>query len=280
MDLTQQVKCAQMDLLMELHRICEKWDIPYFLIGGTLIGAIRHEGFIPWDDDIDVGMLRTDYDRFMKVCQKELEDAYILHDWHTDLYLPNPFAKLKIRGTHYPEQISAKSKVDDGIFIDIFPFDSTPAEPGLRKKQARQMKLCRKILLVRCGFSLGEGSVLKKLVYGALKLGSCFRSIRGWKKWGDRIQNRYNHLETKTVTNMGGSYSYERESHPRVELEETVLHKFENGMFRIPKGYDSLLRRCYGDYMKLPPEDQRVGVHHVQNIDFGDYRIRYQHPTN
>ena len=63
MDLTQQVKCAQMDLLMELHRICEKWDIPYFLIGGTLIGAIRHEGFIPWDDDIDVGMLRAEIGR-------------------------------------------------------------------------------------------------------------------------------------------------------------------------------------------------------------------------
>lgn len=278
MDITQQVKCAQMDLLTELHRICEKWDIPYFLIGGTLIGAIRHEGFIPWDDDLDVGMLRKDYDRFWQVCEKELDPQYYLHDWNTDPRCPNPFTKLKIRGTHYPEKISAKSGMDDGIFIDIFPFDNTPGEPKLRKKQARQMRFCRKVLLVRCRFSLGEGSVPKKLVYGALKLASCVRSVKGWKKTAQRIQTRYNDRQTETVTNMGGSYSYERESHPRAELAQTVLHPYEAGMYRIPQGYDSLLRRCYGDYMQLPPEDQRVGVHYVQGIDFGSYQIRYDHP--
>lgn len=274
MDITQQVKCAQLDLLEELHRLCEKNGISYFLVGGTLIGAIRHKGFIPWDDDIDVGMLRGDYERFRQVCGKELDSAYALYDWHSDPGSPNPFLKLRIRGTHYPEKISAGSNMVDGIFIDIFPFDSTPAEPKLRRRQARQMRLCRKILLVRCGFSLGEGSALKKLVYGTLKLLSRVRSVEGWKKKADAIQTRYNHLDTVTVTNMGGSYSYERESHPRAQLEKTVLHPFEQGQYRIPEGYDDLLRRCYGDYMQLPPEDQRVGIHQVQGVDFGSYQIR------
>ena len=135
-------------------------------------------------------------------------------------------------------------------------------------------KLSRNILLVRCGFSLGEGSALKKLVYGTLKLLSRVRSVEGWKKKADAIQTRYNHLDTVTVTNMGGSYSYERESHPRAQLEKTVLHPFEQGQYRIPEGYDDLLRRCYGDYMQLPPEDKRVGIHQVQGVDFGSYQIR------
>lgn len=274
MNIERKVKCAQVDLLCELHRICEKWDIPYFLIGGTLIGAIRHQGFIPWDDDIDVGLLWEDYARLAQACAQDLDPAYVLCDWHTDPHSPHPFYKLKIRGTHYTEELSAVSQMDDGIFIDIFPYDNIPDSLRLQKKQARQARLIRKILLVRCGFRLDRGSLPKKLIYGTLKLCSCYRSVAGWKRKFEQVQHRYNRGKTATVTNLGGSYTYWRESKPRAILEKTVLHVFENGQFSIPEDYDSFLRSCYGDYMQLPPPEQQVGRHGVLQVDFGGYEIR------
>lgn len=269
------VKCAQMDLLIELDRICQKWDIPYFLIGGTLIGAIRHEGFIPWDDDIDVGLLWEHYDRLKEACRQDLDPAYELHDWHADPWSPHPYFKLKIRGTHYPEEINGQSKMNNAIFIDIFPYDNAPDDQKLRKKQAKKIFLMRKILLLRCGFDLGKGSLPKKVIYSVLKLLSRVRSVAGWKRAFEKEQHRYNQGKTLVATNMGGSYTYERESKPRAILEKTSLHKFENGMFQIPADYDTFLRSCYGDYMQLPPVEQQVGRHNVTGIDFGDYVIRY-----
>ena len=274
--MTTNAKRAQMDLLAELDRICKKWDIPYFLIGGTLIGAIRHGGFIPWDDDIDVGLLWEDYAKLKQVCEEELDPQYFLHDWDSDPASPHPFYKLKIRGTHYPEGLAAGSKMNDGIYIDIFPYDNIPESQFLQKIHAARIYLIRKILLLRCGFDLSGNSTLKKILNGTLKFCSRILSVKCWKKKYMSISHRYNGEQTTYVTNMGGSYSYWRESKPRAILEAVTDHKFEDGMFSIPEDYDTFLRSCYGDYMQLPPEHQRIGRHDVGDIDFGDYQIRYQ----
>lgn len=275
MDTVTMAKNAQMDLLTELDRICKKWDIPYFLVGGTLIGAIRHGGFIPWDDDIDVGMLWEDYDRLREACQKDLDPAYMLHNWDDDPYSPHPFYKLKICGTHYPEGLAANSKMNDAIYIDIFPFDNAPDNKFLRKVQAAQVYILRKILLLRCDFDLSGESKLRKVLYGTLKFASRICSVKTWKRTLARVRQRYNKGVTQVVTNMCGAYSYARESKPRAMLTETMPHAFEKGAFSIPKQYDAYLRGCYGDYMQLPPEDQRIGKHEIVGIDFGTYQIRY-----
>lgn len=269
-----QFKSAQMDLLYELHRICQKHAIRYFLDAGTLIGAIRHDGFIPWDDDIDVGMLRQDYDRFIEACKEELDPAYTLYDWHKDPYSPLPFLKLKINGTHYREEISAGSKMNDGIFIDIFPYDNAPDAPAARKKQAWKLFWIRKILLLRCGFRLDGGSIAKKLIYGTLNLVSRVRSVAAWKKSCDRILIQYRDADTTYVTNMCSAYKYEKMTFPREMLREQILHRFETGMFCVPEQYDAALRQVYGNYMQLPPEEQRAGRHGVLHMDLGSYRIR------
>lgn len=275
MESTDLVKCAQIDLLLELRRICKKWNIPYFLIGGTLIGAIRHQGFIPWDDDIDVGMLWEDYARFYQACKEDLDPAYVLHDWHEDPASPHPYFKLKIRGTHYPEAVSANSAMDDGIFIDVFPYDNAPNNKFMRRIQAWQIFVIRKILLLRCDFELGRDSTSKKLIYSILKVFSHVRSIESWKSSFEKVQHRYNKGTTQVATNMCGAYSYERESKPRALLEKVTEHVFEGEMFSVPEDYDGFLRSCYGDYMQLPPEEQRIGIHHVQGVDFGSYTVRY-----
>lgn len=274
MDIMEQVKYAQLDLITELDRICKKHDLPYFMVGGTLIGAVRHNGFIPWDDDIDVGMLWEDYQKLRQACDQDLDPAYMLHDWYSDPNSPHPFFKLKIRGTHYREELSGNSKMDDGIFIDIFPFDNVPDNKLAQRLQAMERKIIRKILLVRCGFVLDGGSLPKKIVYGLLKVLSYIRSVEGWKKRFEKVRTRYNNKKTPFVVNMCGAYSYEKEKKPRTMMENTVSHAFEDRQFSIPADYDTYLRGCYGDYMQLPPEEKRVGIHHVQLVDLGDYTIR------
>lgn len=271
---TDLVKCAQLDLLVELKRICDENEINYFLVGGTLIGAIRHNGFIPWDDDIDVGMLREDYEQFITACKTQLNQEYGLYDWYIDAASPIPFLKLKIKGTHYREGLAENTNVNDEIFIDVFPFDNAPDSIILRNFQGVEIYLLKKILLLRCGYTIEKNSgVAKKAAYKVLNTVSKVRSIKKWKLTCDRIMKRYNSKLTTHVVNMCGVYSYKKEMKKRTILEKTILHNFEMYDMCIPAEYDQYLREVYGDYMQLPPESQREGRHQVTTIDLGDYRV-------
>lgn len=276
METLKEVKCAQIDLLNELKRICEKNNITYFLIGGTLIGAIRHNGFIPWDDDIDIGMLRDQYDKFIEACKTDLDIEYELYDWYRDEASPLPFLKLKIKGTHYPEQLSKKAEMNNAIYIDIFPYDNAPDSKMLQRIQAQKIYFIRKILLLRCGFAIDDTSYLKRGLYGILRFFSCYKSVMSWKMKCDSILKQYNICETAYVGNMCGSYSYFKELKQRDLLKNTEPHKFENFEFPVPVKYDQYLKEVYGDYMKLPPASEQIGRHGVTDIDFGSYRVRYK----
>ncbi len=268
------VKCAQLDMLAELDRICKINDIPYFAVGGTLIGAIRHDGFIPWDDDIDVGMLRDNYEKFKKVCQNELSKEYSLFDWNRDTLSPLPFLKMKIKGSHYREELSKKTEMNDEIFIDIFPFDNAPDNKILQMRQGIINTFLKKILLLKYGFSIDGDSIIKKVVYLPFKLVSKLNKEKKWKELFDKNAQRYNNINTTKVVNLCGAYSYKKELKDRYYLESLILHKFEGLMISIPENYDSYLREVYGDYMVLPPESQRVSRHGVSFIDLGEYKVK------
>lgn len=272
---TEQVKRAQMDLLMEVDRICRKHNLKYFLTGGTLLGAIRHNGFIPWDDDLDIAMMRPDYDRMMEIMKTELDPAYFVHNWHTDPASPHSFSKLKIRGTHYPEGLAQGSAMNDSIYIDIFPYDYAPESKWTQKIQSIQLYWLKKILLLRCGFDLSGGSTPKKILYGTVEFLSHIRSVEGWKKCFRKVQRIGKYPNSPFVLCTCGVYPYHKELKPREFLEGYTDHRFEGGEFMILEKYDAYLTSHYGNYMQLPPEDQRVGRHDVIGIDFGDYKIRY-----
>lgn len=274
MDTSTIVRNAQMDLLIELDRICRKQGISYFLTYGTLLGAIRHNGFIPWDDDLDVGMRWDHLEAFCKACETELDAEYFLHSYATDPRSPHPFYKLKIRNTHYPEKLAEKSGMNDGIYIDIFPYDSVPQGKFAQKRQKLETYLLYKILLLRCDFDLAGQSKVKKVLYGTLKFLSRIRSLDSWHKAATRARTRYNDGTAEYVTNMYSGYDYEREAVPCQMLDTVITHTFENGEFAVPAEYDKFLRQIYGDYMQLPPEEQRVGGHEIQGLDLGGYQIR------
>lgn len=275
MNINRKVQLAQLDLLLEVERICKKFNIKYFLVGGTLIGAVRHKGFIPWDDDIDVGMLREDYDKFIEVCRDELSNEYNLIDWNSDIYSPHPFLKLKIKKTNYEEEISLNCNINNEIFIDIFPYDNAPDNIINRKIQEVKSVFYKKMLLLNANFNIVDNkNSIKKNIYIIMKYIARTKKIHYWKHKFEKNQVKYRNLNTKYVVSLGGSYSYSKELKLRKILENIDDISFEGYKFKAPKEYHKYLTEIYGDYMKLPPEADRKGKHKIKNIDLGNYEIK------
>ncbi len=276
-DASAQVRLAQLDLLAELKRICDKNSISYCLVYGSLLGAVRHNGFIPWDDDVDVGMLRSEYERFIKVCSDDLDKDYALYDWNIDKASPLPFLKLKIRGTHYCEEMAKQAGINDEIFIDIFPFDNAPDNYVTQKIQSAKIWLFKKILLLRCGYNLDSDNIIKRVIYSLIKATSMLRSIDHWKTACHREMIKYNTKDTRNVISLGGAYPYGKELKENSIIKETILHDFEDLKLSIPRQYNRYLSEIYGDYMQLPPISQQSGRHDVIKTDLGSYTVRSNH---
>lgn len=278
MDTSRKLQLAQLDLLLELKEICEKNNINYFLIGGTLLGAVRHKGFIPWDDDIDVGMMRSDYEKFRKVCDSELSDDYKLYDWNIDKSSPLAFMKLKIKGTKLIEDIAINSQVNNEIFIDIFPYDMCPSGKLKKKIHATKILLYKKIMLIRCGYRMSENrkvlrKYLNKSLYKLLELMFARYSVDEIRKLYEKEEFRYNNDDTDCCVNLSGSYSYKTEMQNLEILKSFSELEFEKNKFSVPVLYDKYLRGVYGDYMELPPKAMQVPRHNI-GVELGEYKIK------
>ena len=153
-DLMKKVHKVQLEMALEVKRICQNNNIKYFIIAGTLLGSVRHGGFIPWDDDLDIGMLREDYDRFIKIAQKEIGEEYFLQTWDTDSGFALPIAKIRKNGTKFIEQNSSKSELHNGIYIDIFPFDNVPDSDFKKKLQNIVTYILKRFILIKQGYEV------------------------------------------------------------------------------------------------------------------------------
>ena len=131
----RQVQLTQLSIAKEIKRICDDHDIEYFLDSGTLLGAVRHKGFIPWDDDMDIAMTRENYDKFLAVAKVELDSRFFLQTWETDKNYPMPFAKIRLNGTKYVENVFEKAQMHQGIYVDVFPYDVWPQKKRKQKKE-------------------------------------------------------------------------------------------------------------------------------------------------
>ena len=151
-ELLRCVQLTQLDMAKELKRICEKYHINYFLDCGSLLGAVRHQGFIPWDDDMDFGMMREDYDRFLEIAPKELPANLFLQTAETDSGYGYAFAKIRKNDSLYLERVSENSKENHGIFIDIFPYDSLPDTTVERKKLYQKLTVLKMAMKVKAKY--------------------------------------------------------------------------------------------------------------------------------
>lgn len=253
-----QLREIQLDMLLEVKRICEKYHIQYSLIGGTLLGAVRHHGYIPWDDDADIGMLRKDYEKFRKVCKKELnpEKYYFQDDRNTEAYRWG-YGKLRRKNTVFLRENQEHLKFGQEVFIDIFPLDYAPDGMIWRKIHMFHCFCIRKCLWAPVGAE-SEKSIIKRLVYKGLRkipkeviYKHYYRYIRTGKK---------SHTVRLNLFPTRKPYGF-----PIVYFKELRDFIFEGEVFPGTQHYDDYLKIKYGNYMELPPVEERK-VHPVSKI--------------
>lgn len=269
-----EVRKVQIELLDELDRICKKHNITYHLFAGTLLGAVRHRGFIPWDDDLDVSLLREDYEKLIKVINTELDDKYYFESPEKDKHSPFPFAKLKKNNTYFKEA-SLNKKMHHGIFIDIFQLDDVPSDKKKLEKLRKRLNFWYflksiKVLNYEKSRSF-KNTIIKYFIVTIIKpflLPFSFKYINGKI---NKLATTFNHLDYKMVGHLTchkirkeifHAYLYDKEN-----FKETIYLDFEGKKYLAPKGYDKVLTDLYGDYM-TPPKEQERHPYHASRVSF------------
>lgn len=249
----------ELKIFKEFICVCEKLNLNYYLVGGTLIGAIRHKGFIPWDDDIDVCMLRKEYDIFIKEAQKYLPNNLFLQTNNTDKEYSNCFAKIRNSETTFIENSVKNSNINHGIYIDIFPLDNLYNYNTLKDKLIK-MSLYKEYYENKNDLKTKTLLFISKMLYGNKTKEKLVNIL-------EIMYTKRNNKRTKKVVNYGGAWGIKKESHLLEDYSDFKLVDFENIKVKVPIGYDRCLRDTYGDYMKLPPEEQRKPHHFSETID-------------
>ena len=271
----RKLQLLQLDIANAIKELCESNGIPYFLIGGTLLGAIRHKGFIPWDDDFDVGMLREDYERFIKIAEEKLDKKkFFLETWDTEKGYGFPFAKVKLNGTRYPERNAPKS-VHQGIFVDVFPIDTAAPTKRKRLLQLAVFQVTYKFYIYKKGYVprvlYNKKSNVKWIVAKIMGAVAHLVPDSVLKNIISKSLKFYNLSSGTVAVNLLGAYGY-KETCSKEGLVETIKVPFEDTEFAIPKGYIEYLTNMYGDYMQLPPVEKRYNRHgNYDSVDFGEY---------
>lgn len=269
-DELKQLHQLELSLAIEVMKICDKHNLKIVMLAGTLLGAIRHKGFIPWDDDMDFGMPREDFEKFKEVCQYELDtDKYFLQTDEVDKNYPFNFMKMRLNHTKVSEEFSAQADVHSGIYVDIFPINEIATNGLKRFIQLKGFWFFRNLLWIKCGY--GEEEKKQEFSYKLAKVLSIPFSIHFLKRMKHKCIMLGRNSGSDWVVVSDGSYGLTKETFPSKWLAETASYTFDGVDLMSFKDYDAYLKHMYGDYMKLPPEDQRN--HHKRlAIDFGPYK--------
>ena len=266
----REVQLVQLEILNELDRICKKYNIKYELFGGTLLGAVRHKGFIPWDDDVDVCMLREDYDRFIEICLTELDNRYFLQTHNTDPKCLFQFAKIRKNGTVFICPLDSDPSTHTGIYIDVFPMDNVMPDTLIGKFQRICLSVVNAMITSRNPVSIrySHNRIIRFCRILAYLMSKVIPK-QLLDSLAQRLMTMLNSKETEYVNHLSNRASkirYQRYLRTRESFNRTILLEFEGRLYPAPADFDSILKRLYGDYMSLPPVEKRKPHHGVVEV--------------
>ncbi len=276
-ELLAKIHSEEMKMLRELDRVCGELGVTYFLSCGTLLGAVRHKGFIPWDEDLDVMMPRKDYDIFIEKAPELLSDEIRLDDFSTNPLYFNPFAKLRLKNTAFEIRSLRDYKGGQEMWLDIFPMDDAPDKdsPELRKRAAK-IGVCRCAICAKRGiFDKTTVSSKQRAAISLMKLLPDRVLINALRKAhvGDKVRTDDRSAELNDCSPnyviFGTDYDYKKLVMPKKWFLPAVKIAFENGEYSAPADSDKVLTHIYGDYMKLPPKEKQV-TFYPERIVFSD----------
>ena len=263
-DIVKKLQMYQMEILDEIEKICNKHDLQYFIMGGNLIGAVRHKGFIPWDDDLDIAMMREDYDKFLEFATKEIDEKYFVDYSETNPNYYLPFAKVRIKDSIYEEPIQKDYGGPKGIWIDIFPLDNANSEDSIFIR----IQTCLKIFLnwvcaIKANVSSNKLTILKKIIKFLFKP----ISIKKLSRFQQRIMKFNKNKNSRYCISFGARYGMKKQTMLKTVFLPATRLQYENRIYSAPGNYKEYLERVYPGYMTLPPEEERI-THNPRRIKF------------
>ena len=256
-----------MEILIEVDRVCRKNNIKYQIFAGTLLGAIRHKGFIPWDDDIDILMPRDEYNKFLLACKTDLDSRFFLQNYDTDKNYFHAFVRVRRNGTYSPQLYTEKFKMHHGVFIDVFPFDKVPLNARKAKKQFNTLVILRKLKDIRKN-AYKSKNILKRFLKFLRFIPISVFPIRFFNKLENKVAQKFNEtnspLSTMLVENIKSVYK--RCMLENKYLYEQEFYSFEGLKFIGPENYKMILHNLYGDFLKFPPLEERTPHHNISKL--------------
>ena len=249
----KRIQEIQQELIREVARICRKCGIHFNMVGGTMLGAIRHQGYIPWDDDADIGFLRTEYEKFREACKSELNhEKYYMQDLRDTEGYRWGYGKLRRKNTEFIRLNQEFMPYEQGISIDLMPSDNVPDSYIARTIHFFRCFLYRKIFWSEVG-SKSEKNVWIRFLYRFLRMIPMKQVIKSYQHFIDSSQNKKTQLvRILTFPTPKRVYGYERRWYTQIKP-----YPFGDMMLPGAKDYDGYLQVKYGDYMELPPEEKR-----------------------
>lgn len=269
----RKVQLVQLEICKEIDRICRLNHISYFLDSGSVLGAVRHKGFIPWDDDLDLGMFYQEYRKFIEAASRDLDPKYRLIEWNSDPDYGQPMLKVIKRGTVYKE-LKRFDHGEQGIWVDVFAYYPLPEDRKEQDRFFRLLKPVRAIIRLKSHYKtwvsfegIDRKIWLKNL---PLRFIGLFLPRKALIRRFEKLCGRYAGTETGKIFCCGIERDYHSVVFDRELFASTAELPFEDTVLPVPGRYREYLTRYYGNYMELPPEEKRLTGHLITQVSFGD----------
>lgn len=262
----REIQMICLKLLKVFDSFCEENDLLYYVCGGGCIGAVRHCGFIPWDDDVDVMMPRQDYEKLKILWPQQMDESkYRFNDNSETQFLRTMWASISDENTTFIKERQKDLDISHGIKLEIIPLDGCPSNKWHRRLQMFWALFHQ--IYINQEPPISKGTLLKGVGNLMLLLHRSWTSRYRASIRAEKKMTKFSFMECEKVTELTTRFQYMRNEYPKKAFEKAVRLPFEDFMIPVPVGYDVYLRMAFGDYMELPPETERIPKHNAVYID-------------